>query len=45
MMQGGAIADQFLALIVNHDPLHVRNTMLVIGCARSALKIERRGAL
>ena len=34
-----------LVLIGNHDPLHVRNTMLVIGCALSAVKIERRDAL
>ncbi len=44
-MQGAAIVDQTLELIVNPDPLHVRNTMLVIGCALSAVKIERRGAL
>jgi hypothetical protein len=45
MQGGGDCRSARSALIVNHAPQHVRNTMPVIGCTLSAVKIERRGAL
>ncbi len=45
-MQGATeLSTGVLALIVSRDSRHVRNMVLVIGCALSAVKIERRGAL